>query len=118
MKELKKKAVIYVQVNNNLQEAEKQLEELWTFAESKGFAVTNAYYEVTNGLAHVHNRTIWHLMEDAKKHSFDAVIIKDISRISRNAKDALSLLNELEANGLRLVTKQDVIAPLSLEVKL
>lgn len=106
MKELEKKAVIYVRVNTAAEEAEKQLEELWVFAESKGFTVTNAYYEVVSGVAHVHNRTIWHLLEDAKQHEFETVIVKDIGRISRKATEALFVLSELKKQGIKLVTMQ------------
>lgn len=106
-----KKAVIYVRVNSTLEEAEKQLEQLWTFAESKGYKVANAYYEVVSGAAHVHERTIWHMIEDARKGLFDTIIIKDIARISRKQKEALLVLNELKDLGVNLVSQHDDIEP-------
>jgi len=102
-----KKAVLYVRVNSTLKEAEKQLEQLWTFAESQGYKVTNAYYEIISGAAHVHERTIWRMIEDAKKGSFGTVIIKDITRISRKQKEALLVLNELKDLGINLVAQHD-----------
>lgn len=106
-----KKAILYVRVNNTLEEAEKQLEQLWTFAESKGYKVTNAYYEVISGTAHVHHRTIWHMIDDAKKGSFDTIVIRDISRISRKQKEALLVINELKDLGIKLVSQHDDVEP-------
>lgn len=100
-----KKAVTYVRVNNNVEEAEKQLEQLWAFAEAEGYKVINAYYEITSGDAHVHYRTIWHMLEDAKNHLFDTVVIRDITRISRKQADALLVLNELDNLGIKLVSQ-------------
>lgn len=111
-----KKAVVYVRVNTTIDEAEKQLEELWKFAESKGLKVTNAYYEVSSGTAHVHGRTIWHMLEDAKENQFNTVVIRDISRISRNATEALDVLNELKELGIKIVSQRSGTLPSLLEV--
>ena len=116
MKESKKKAVLYVRVNSAQQEAEKQLEQLWAFAEAEGYQVVNAYYEVTSGTAHVCERTMWHMLEDAKQDQFNTVIVRDISRISRNMQDALFVLNELEAQGIKLVTQRGNATLLPFEV--
>lgn len=102
-----KKAVLYVRVNNTIEEAEKQLEQLWTFAESKGYKVTNAYYEVISGAAHVHHRTIWHMLEDAKNGQFNTVIIRDITRLGRSQEDVSLVLTELGALGIKLVPQHD-----------
>jgi DNA invertase Pin-like site-specific DNA recombinase len=115
---MKMKAVVYVRVNTDQQEAEKQLEQLWHFAESKGYKVVNAYYEITSGNAHVHNRTVWHMLEDAKDKNFDTVVIRNISRISRKADDALFVLNALDSLGIELVTQQGSAKLTKLEVKL
>jgi DNA invertase Pin-like site-specific DNA recombinase len=106
MKESKKKAVLYVRVNSTLEEAEEQLKELWAFAESKGFRITNSYYEVASGTAHVHNRTIWHMLEDAKKKKFNTVVMRDIARISRNPELATLVLEMLDEYGVKLVTQR------------
>lgn len=118
MKEPKKQAVLYVRVNSTVEEAEKQLEELWKFAESKGFTVTSQYYEIISGASHVHGRTMWHMLHDAEQHKFDTVIIKDISRISRKMQDTLFVLNILEELGIKLIAQYGNATLLPLEVAL
>lgn len=118
MSNLKKTAVLYVRVNSTPEQAEKQLEQLWAFAESKGYSITNCYYEIVSGVAHVHDRTIWHMLQDAKDHKFNTVIVRDISRISRVMQDALFVLNELEASGIKLVTQRGSATPLPFEAAL
>lgn len=105
MKEVKKNAVLYVRVKDTVDEAEKQLEALWFFTESKGFVVTNSYYEMTSGAAHVHERTIWHLLADAKEHKFETVVVSDISRITHKSEDALFVLNELKELGIEILSQ-------------
>lgn len=101
---MKKTAVIYARANN-LKAMEAQLEQLYLFAEAQGFAITNAYYEVIGGHAHVCGRTVWNMVLDAKDGQFSTLLMRDISRISRNSLDALFVMNELEDLGVQLIVQ-------------
>lgn len=101
----KKQAVLYVQANNTV-EAEEQLEELWKFAESRGFAITNTYFEIISDAFRVHEHSMWMMLHNAEQHhNFDTVIIQDISKISRKMQGTLFVLHELKALGVRLITQ-------------
>lgn len=113
-----KKSALYVRVNGTkqttaLESAEAQLEELWKFAEAQGYKVVKQYYEICSGIAHVHGRTIWHMLEDAENKKFDTVIVQDIGRISRKSEDALFVINALESLGIELVSKRGEAAILA-----
>jgi DNA invertase Pin-like site-specific DNA recombinase len=105
MKRPKKQAVLYVRANNTV-EAEEQLKELWKFAESKGFAITNTYFEIISDTFNVHEHSMWMMLHNAEHHHhFDTVIIQDTSRISHKMQGTLFVLNELKALGVRLITQ-------------
>lgn len=114
MKELEKKAALLVLIENTKQEAEKQLEELWAFAESQNYQVINAYY---NGAAHVHDRTLWNLFEDAKEHKFSTLIIQDIKRLNRKKPETIFFLQMLKELGIELKSQYKSTASLSMEAE-
>lgn len=101
-----KKAVLYLRVNSTQKELEKQLDQLWEFAESEEYRVTNVYAEITSGLAHICGRTIWNMLEDAKHNQFDTVIIRDITRISREPTQALVIIEALKDMNIKIISQR------------
>ncbi len=102
-----KKAVLYLRVNSTQRELEKQLEQLWAFAESEEYRITNVYAEIASGLAHICGRTIWNMLEDAEHKQFDTVIIRDITRISREPTEAFIIIEALKDMNIKIISQRE-----------
>lgn len=88
-----KKAVLYVRVSTDKQEAENQLVDLREFAKKQGYSIYWEYKDIMSGK--INSRPAFNkLFADAHKLLFDVVIFWDLSRFSRSG--TLYTLQKLE----------------------
>lgn len=104
-----KTAAIYVRVrtiHNSQQDICKQMAVCQQYAKEMGLTVVKTYVELEE-LGKPTNRTQFpQILEDCKTAKWDAVITCSVDRITRNYKEYLVYLQELERNGKRLLIAQ------------
>ncbi|KEF36932.1 site-specific recombinase, DNA invertase Pin [Schinkia azotoformans MEV2011] len=106
------KCVIYARVSTKREEQKNSLENQVSLAErmakEHGFTIVGRY--IDNGISGTgfKNRLeINRLLVDAKAKKFDVVIAKSVSRLGRNLSKSLSLADDLEQEGIRLILPED-----------
>ncbi|KGA95807.1 recombinase [Alkalihalobacillus alcalophilus ATCC 27647 = CGMCC 1.3604] len=106
------KCVIYARVSTKREEQKNSLENQVSLAErmakEHGFTIVGHY--IDNGISGTgfKNRLeINRLLDDAKEKKFDVVIAKSVSRLGRNLSKSLSLADDLEQEGIRLILPED-----------
>lgn len=102
------KAVAYCRVSTNKEEQLDSLESQQNFfagyAIKNGYELMNIYADEGKSGTKIKNRTqLLKLLNDAAKGSFEAVLIKDISRLARNTVDFLTSIRKLKALNIRVV---------------
>jgi DNA invertase Pin-like site-specific DNA recombinase len=85
------------------QRPEVQAEPLCKFAETRGWNVTRVYSDRMNGTSDV-RPALTELMADARRGSFDVLLIWRFDRLSRSVPHFLQIVNELRQLGIELVS--------------
>ena len=85
---------------NNLQEQEMSLID---FSRKKGYNIVGITKESGNGNDN-ERQGLKTVLENAAKHKFNRLIIKDVSRLARDTIMANRLINQLQALGVRIET--------------
>lgn len=101
------KAVLYVRVSTNKQEAENQLMQLRNYCSSMDYNIIHEFTDVISG-KETSRPQYDEMFRLAHKRIFDIVIFWDISRFSRaGTLHTLQKLNELEKCGVKWHSYQD-----------
>jgi site-specific DNA recombinase len=106
------KCVIYARVSTKREEQKNSLENQVSLAErmakEHGFTIVGRYIDNgVSGTGFKNRLEITRLLNDAKSKKFDVVIAKSVSRLGRNLGKSLSLANDLEQEGIRLILPED-----------
>jgi DNA invertase Pin-like site-specific DNA recombinase len=104
-----KRAAVYVRVSTVDQHPETQLNELRTFAAQRGFHVVQEYTDHGFSGTKARRPALDKLMEDARRHKFDSLMVWSISRLARNTKHLLQTLDELNGLGIQFLSQQEAI---------
>lgn len=102
------RAVAYCRVSTNKEEQLDSLESQQNFfagyAVKNGYELVNIYADEGKSGTKIKNRTqLLKLLNDASKDSFEAVLIKDISRLARNTVDFLTSIRKLKALNIKVI---------------
>ena len=102
-----KRAVAYIRVSTNKDEQlaslPNQQEVLEQFCKQKGYNLIHIYAdEGVSGRSLDNRKEFLKLLADSEKKLFDVIVLKDISRFSRNVRIALNAIYELRNNGVKL----------------
>jgi DNA invertase Pin-like site-specific DNA recombinase len=97
------KAAIYARVSTSDQHNEIQIRELTEFIARRGWEVAGVYEDEISG-AKSRRPGLDRLMEDARLHRFDAVVVWKLDRFGRSVIDLVGRLHDLESYGVRFVT--------------
>ena len=97
------KVSIYARVCYQDQVAlEKQVERLKQYAETNGYIVTSV--TAVSGISGLNNReSLQSMIEMAETNDFDAILVTDSSRISRDMVTYMEFVKELEKHGKTVV---------------
>ncbi len=99
------RASIYVRVSTGEQDTANQLSVLKDWAQHRGFEVTGVYGEEESAWKAGHQRELAHLLEDARKRRFDAVLVWALDRLSREGPLAiLTLVERLKKCGVKVIS--------------
>jgi DNA invertase Pin-like site-specific DNA recombinase len=102
------RAAIYARVSTFEQHVENQLQELRTYCERRGWAVTEF---VDRGVSGAKDRrpALDEMLKLAKRRKFDVLVCWRLDRLGRNLRHLILLLDELHALGVAFVSLSEGI---------
>ena len=93
---MNEKVVIYARVSTKVQEYDRQLVELRSYAAKMGYEVVKEYSEMISGAKSIAERSaMTELLTFVKQHHVDKVLVYECSRISRRVIDFLEVVETL-----------------------
>jgi DNA invertase Pin-like site-specific DNA recombinase len=102
------KPVIYARVSYSTQETSNQIRQLVSWSESRDWGTPPVYEETESAWKAGHQRVLAGLLEDARKHKFDTLIVWALDRLSREGSLAiLSLIHRLKTFGVKVISYQE-----------
>lgn len=102
------RASIYSRVSGVGQSTQNQTMVLTDWARQRGFDVIKVYEEEESAWKSGHQRQLAQLKADAARRRFDVVLVWALDRLSREGALAiLSLVNTLQAYGVRIISYQE-----------
>ena len=104
-----KRAAVYVRVSTVDQHPETQLGEVRGFAAQRGFHIVQEYTDHGYSGTKARRPALDQLMEDARRHKFDVLIVWSIDRLARSTKHLLQTLDELNGLGIQFVSQREAI---------
>jgi len=102
------KICIYSRVSTGEQDTRNQSTVLTDWAAQCGYEVVKVYTEEESAWRNGHQRELAHLIADARKRKFQAVMVWALDRLSREGALAiLSLVNKLSSYGVKVLSYQE-----------
>lgn len=106
------RCVIYARVSTEKQEEKdslvNQIKRCTSYAEMRGFEIIQTLSDVESGSKD--DRKEYLILKDMiKKESFDVLVVWEFSRISRNAREFISIMEELKTHNIELICIQQQI---------
>ena len=102
------KAAIYARVSTTDQSIGNQLPVLEDWAKQRGFEAVATYQENESAWRNGHQSELKRLLEDARKHKFNLVLVWALDRLSREGSAAiLNLVNTLKLYGVKVISYQE-----------
>ncbi len=99
---------IYSRVSSGGQDNNNQIAVLLDWANKRGFEVINTYQEQESAWKAGHQKELSHVLEDAQKRRFEAVLVWSLDRMSREGPLAiLTLVNRLKLCAVRVISYQE-----------
>ena len=104
-----KRVALYCRVSTVDQHPETQLLDLRQFAAQKGFQLVQEY--VDHGIcgARARRPALDKMMEDARRHKFDVLLVWSCDRLARSTKHLLQTLDELNGFGIQFLSQREAI---------
>ena len=104
-----KRAAVYVRVSTVDQHPETQLHDLRQFAAQRGFHIMQEYTDHGFSGTKARRPALDELMEDARRHRFDVLMVWSIDRLARSTKHLLQTLDELNGLGIQFLSQREAI---------
>jgi DNA invertase Pin-like site-specific DNA recombinase len=104
-----KRAALYVRVSTLDQHPETQLHDLRQFASQRGFQIVQEYVDHGFCGARARRPALDKMMEDARRHHFDALLVWSCDRLARSTKHLLQTLDELNGMGISFLSQREAI---------
>ena len=103
------KAACYLRVSTTDQTAVNQLPALEAYANSRGHKIVAIYQESESGWKAGHQAELRRLLEDARRHKFNLVLVWALDRLSREGSAAiLNLVNNFKLYGVKVISYQEI----------
>lgn len=95
------RAVIYARESTNIQDYQRQLDELREYAARMGYEVVKEFSEKVSGAKKIEEREVLSdLLDYVESNEVDKVLIYECSRLSRRAVDFLAVIEQLTEQGV------------------
>ena len=104
-----KRAALYVRVSTVDQHPETQLHDLRQFAAQRGLQIVQEYVDHGFCGARVRRPQLDLMMEDARRHKFDVLMVWACDRLARSTKHLLQTLDELNGFGIQFLSQREAI---------
>jgi len=104
-----KRAALYVRVSTVDQHPETQLHDLREFASQRGLQIVREYTDHGFSGTKARRPALDELMEDARRHKFDVLMVWSIDRLARSTKHLLQTLDELNGRGIQFLSQREAI---------
>ena len=104
-----KRAALYVRVSTVDQHPETQLHDLRQLAAQRGLQIVGEY--VDHGFSGMRARRpeLDRMMEDARRHKFDVLMVWSCDRLARSTRHLLQTLDELSGFGIQFLSQREAI---------
>lgn len=113
-----KKVAIFARVSTNVQDYERQVNELTTLAENRDWTVEATFAEKVSGAKKNTERTeLRNMVAYAEAHHIDKVLVTELSRLGRDTLQVLEVIELLNSKGISLFIQNYGIETLTPEVK-
>ena len=97
------KVVIFARVSTNVQEYERQVNELTALANRNGWSVEATFAEKVSGAKkNVERKELAKMVEFIKSNSIDKVLVTELSRLGRDTLQVLEVIEMFNREGLSL----------------
>jgi len=104
-----KRAALYCRVSTVDQHPETQLLDLRQFAAQRGLQIVETYTDHGVSGTKARRPALDKVMEDARRHRFDVLIVWSCERLARSTKHLLQVLDELNGFGIQFVSQREAI---------
>jgi len=104
-----KRAALYCRVSTVDQHPETQLLDLRQFAVQRGFQIVETYTDHGVSGTKARRPALDKMMEDSRRHKFDAVMVWSCDRLARSTKHLLQLLDEMNGFGIQFLSQREAI---------
>ena len=104
-----KRAALYCRVSTVDQHPETQLLDLRQFAVQRGFQIVETYTDHGVSGTKARRPALDKMMEDARRHRFDVLIVWSCDRLARSTKHLLQLLDEMNGFGIQFLSQREAI---------
>jgi len=100
------RACLFIRVSTEKQDYDRQISELTEYCGQKGYNITRVIATKITGTKTFQDRNdLQELLASAYKREFDKVVVSEISRIGRNARDIRATIDQLHRKKIALVFK-------------
>ena len=99
-----KRAALYVRVSTVDQHPETQIHDLRQFANQRGLQVIETYTDHGVSGTKARRPALDKMMEDARRHKFDVVVVWSCDRLARSTRHLLQTLDELNGFGIQFLS--------------
>ena len=107
------KGVIYARYSSDKQRDESiegQIRECKAYAEREGIIITHIYTDRALSARTDHRPEFRQMIDDAKKHNFEYVIVYQLDRFSRSREDSALYKAVLKRNGVKVISAKENIS--------
>lgn len=112
------KVVVFCRVSTNVQDYQRQVNDLTCFAQSRNWMVQKIFCEKVSGAASKNQRKeLIALMDYVSKNKIDRVLVTELSRLGRDTLQVLEVIQELNKKGISLYIQNYNIETLTKEGK-
>lgn len=103
---MNQRVCLFIRVSSEKQNYDRQILELNNYCECHGYRVVKTIaMKITGSKSQNDRPDLLDLLSSAKKRQFDKVLVTEISRIGRNAKDIRRTIDQLHANKIGVIFK-------------
>ena len=104
-----KRCALYLRVSTVDQNPETQALDLRQFALNRGLQIVGTYPDHGVSGTRARRPGLDQMMEDARRHKFDVVVVWSFDRMARSTKHLLQVLDELNGFGIQFLSQREAI---------
>jgi DNA invertase Pin-like site-specific DNA recombinase len=98
---------IYARVSTKDQSCEMQLRDLRAYCVARCFSAVTEYVDIGQSGAKDSRPELNRLMDDARKHKLDGILVWRFDRFARSTKHLLTALDEFRSAGIQFISYQE-----------